>query len=418
MSSEGSPETSPLSVKLRVDTPAEPILTQAQTVREEAARRRVGSRVKGWRLVKLLGVGPLSSAYEVIHGDKDSGERGVMRILTGEAARSERARSQFLRSAYAANRFRHPRVVPVTSDGADDDGVPYVIRNFVETRSLATALEELRAEGSPGMPEAKVLRLMEQLLDALEIAHAHGVVHGAIGPANVLVTTRGSVRLVDFATPPGSLLGGSDTRDALADLRVGPFAAPERCSLPPEAATEQTDVWAVAACAYFALSGKFPRGSDTSRAELATREPVPLREVAPEASDPVALILDHALQTEPERRYGSAYAMLGDVRRALAGRKPKLGDALRPVPSGSYRDVSVPSSRRVLLAADRPQRAGYSAAPAAAPSSASRQTRKKNEWRGNMVLILAIAMLVGVATFVVVRERVEEQRRTAPSESR
>ena len=86
--------------------------------------------------------------------------------------------------------------------------------------------------------------------------------------------------------------------------------------------------------------------------------------------------------------------------------------------SGSYRDVSVPSSRRVLLAADRPQRAGYSAAPAAAPSSASRQTRKKNEWRGNMVLILAIAMLVGVATFVVVRERVEEQRRTAPSESR
>ena len=105
--------------------------------------------------------------------------------------------------------------------------------------------------------------------------------------------------------------------------------------------------------------------------------------------------------------------MLGDVRRALAGRKPKLGEALRPVPSGSYRDLSLPSSRRVLLAEGSQPRSSLSPG-LPQPGSAARELKKREEWRGNLVLILAIALLVGVATFVVVRERVEEERNEHP----
>ncbi len=65
----------------------------------------------------------------------------------------------------------------------------------------------------------------------------------------------------------------------------------------------------------------------------------------------------------------------------------------------------------MLLPADRPSRGAVSSAPKQPASSGSRQARKRKEWRGNLILILAIATLVGVATFVVVRERVEEQRR-------
>lgn len=412
----GDPATSPLSVRLHIATPQQPLNLRPLVEREELAHRRVGTRIKGWRLLRLLGTGPLTAAYEAIHGEKDSGDRGVLRVLTGDLAKNERAKGQFLRASYAANRFRHPRVVPIVADGADDDGAPYIIRAFNEAKPLAQVVAEAQANtDESGQPKPvcieapKVLRMMEQVLDALEIAHAHGVIHGAISPSNVLMTPRGSIRLVDFATPPGTSIMGQDVRDVLADARVGPFTPPERCEMPPAVPNEQTDVWAVAACAYFALSGKFPRGADTGRAELATAPSVSLREVMPDAPEPIAAMLDHALMAEPERRYGSAYAMLGDVRRALAGRSPKLGDALRPVPSGSYRDVSLPSSRRVVLA-DAGSSRVLGTAPQ--PSSSSREaTRQRAEWRGNLLLIMAIALLVGVATFVVVRERIEEERK-------
>lgn len=419
---DADPAESPLSVRLQIQqTPSEPIAPRPRHEREDLAKKRVGTRIKGWRLIKLLGVGPITDAYEAIHGEKDNGERGILKVLSRELAKSERAKGQFLRAAYAANRFRHPRVVPVVADGVDDDGAPYVIRQMTDSKSLAQVVEEsnnVEGELKGKLPIARVLRMMEQVLDALEISHAHGVIHGAISPANVLITPRGSIRLVDFATPPGTLVMGQDVRDVFADTRVGPFTPPERCALPPEAPNEQSDVWALAACAYFALSGQLPRGPETKRAELATRASIPLREVMPEAPEAVAQILDHALQTEPQRRYGSAYAMLGDVRRALAGRKPKLGEALRPVPSGSYRDVSLPSSRRVILA-DGSSAPRSSLAPALGqqsqqPSSTAREAKRKSELRGNLILILAIALLVGVATFVVVRERVEEERSPHP----
>lgn len=410
------PATSPLSVRLLIATPQQPLNLRPLIEREDLAKHRVGTRIKGWRLLRLLGTGPLTAAYEAIHGEKDSGDRGVLRVLTGDLAKNERAKGQFLRASYAANRFRHPRVVPIVADGTDDEGAPYIIRAFNEAKPLGQVVAEAQANtdesGAPkpvGIEPARVLRVMEQVLDALEIAHAHGVIHGAISPSNVLMTPRGSIRLVDFATPPGTSIMGQDVRDVLADARVGPFTPPERCEMPPALPNEQTDVWAIAACAYYALSGKYPRGADTGRAELATAPSLSLREVMPNAPEPIAAMLDHALQAEPERRYGSAYAMLGDVRRALAGRSPKLGDALRPVPSGSYRDVSLPSSRRVILADGGSSRVLGSAPQ---PSSSSREaTRQRAEWRGNLLLIMAIALLVGVATFVVVRERIEEERK-------
>jgi serine/threonine-protein kinase len=418
------PSTSPLSVRLQVATPQQPIVLRPMPEREDLAKARAGTRIKGWRLLRFLGVGPLTAAYEAIHGEKDSGDRGVLRILTGDLAKNERAKGQFLRASYAANRFRHPRVVPIVADGTDDDGAPYVIRAFNDGKPLGQVVAEARAStaanGAPaprGLEPNRVLRMMVQVLDALEIAHAHGVVHGAISPDNVLMTPRGSIRLVDFATPPGTSIMGQDVRDVLADSRIGPFTPPERCGVPPSMPTEQTDVWAIAACAYYALSGAFPRGKGAGRAELATAPSVPLRDVMPEAPEPIAAMLDHALQLEPEQRYGSAYAMLGDVRRALAGRRPKLGDALRPVPSGSYRDVSRPSSRRVVLADAGSSRGVLGGGPTPG-SSSSQAKRQRDEWRGNLLLIMAIALLVGVATFVVVRERIDEERRQNTDEPR
>jgi serine/threonine-protein kinase len=370
--------------------------------RTKLAEQKVGLTLKGWRLGRLLGVGPVSAAYEATRGSQDGASRGVVRVLIGALGKNERAKSLFVRSAYAASRFQHPRVIAVTADGVDDEGTPFVVRPWSDGQPLA----EVLAKDGP-MSEAQALRLAEQVLDALEISHAHGVVHGAISPTNVLVTERGSMRLCDFSTPPG--MTPRTEGDVLAPLRVTRWTPPERCSSSADPPTETCDVWSLGALMYFAVSRAAPRGDAQSMPDLARAPVRPLKDVAPGVSEGFAALVEHALAAEPVARYESAYAMLGDIRRVMAGRKPKLDDAQRPNPSGSYNGPPPRSSRRVMTSS----RADISVQQH--PGSVSNPRHDsfrppRSEWRGNLALILAIAALVGVATFVMVRERVEEER--------
>ena len=396
-------EPSPLSLRLQAnEEPAPPPISTEE--RASLAQKRVGTSLKGWRLTSLLGTGPFSAAYEAMRGVKDAKERAVLKLMVGNIAQHERARSLFLRASYAANRFNHARVLPIMEDGTDPDGAPFVVRPWVEAESLRV----LAARGD--LDERQALRIGEQVLDALEMAHAHGILHGAITPENILVTTRGSIRLCDFGTPPGLGATRAPEDEVLAERRRGPYTAPERCADPPQPASEQGDVYSLAACLYFALTKQPPRGSASSSEALATEQPKPLRELAPSATEDFAKIVDHALAIDPLRRYESAYAMLGDVRRVMAGRKPKLADALAPVPSLSMTDLShlqPSSSRRVPSSASSRDVLPRSSGP---KSIGTQRARRRRETRGNFLLILAIAMLVGLATFVVLREKMDDAK--------
>ena len=398
--SNGQPTThSLLSEKLSSGPPPPAPESMRPEERRRLAQEKVGLTLKGWRLGRLLGVGPISAAYEATRGVQDGATRGVVRVVIGSIAKNERARGQFIRAAYAGSRFQHPRVIAVSADGTDDSGAPFVVRPWADADPLADLLER---DGP--MAEAKALRLAEQILDALEISHAHGVVHGALSPSNLLVTTRGSIRICDFATPPS--VGARAEQDVLGARRVSVWTPPERCSTSPDAPTEAGDVWELGACLYYAVSKAFPRGDAFTLADLARTPARPLREVAPGVSENFAALVAHALESDPGLRYESAYAMLGDVRRVMAGRKPKLADAQRPNPSGSYSGPLPSRSSRQLPVSNSRIELGK------APFSTSSRVEhaRRSEWKGNVALILAIAALVGVATFVMVRERVEEER--------
>lgn len=394
-----------LSEKLATALPPPAPEALPDDARAKLAAEKVGLTFKGWRLGRLLGVGPVSAAYEATRGVQDGTSRGVVRLMIGSLAANERARSQFVRAAYAASRFQHARVLAVTADGTDDNGAPFVVRPWAD----AVPLKELLDTEGP-MPEARALRLAEQTLDALEIAHAQGIVHGAISPSNVLVTTRGSIRLCDFAAPPGVHARAGE--DVLAPRRVTQWTPPERCSASPEGPTEVGDVWSLGALLYYVVTKTPPRPGATSFADLARTPARRIEEVA-QVSPAFAALVMHALEADPMYRYESAYAMLGDVRRVMAGRKPKLGDALRPNPSGPYSAPPVSRSSRQLPASNSRIELGKPLFSTVTKSDHPRAS----EWKGNVALILAIAALVGVATFVMVRERVEDERlhNSAPS---
>jgi serine/threonine-protein kinase len=330
-------------------------------------------------------------------------------VLLGPLAADEGARADFVRACWTANRFHHPRIARVLEQGTDARGAPVVLRAWAKGEPLSQVL----ARGKLELPVA--LGIASQVLDALEIAHAHGILHASISPSNVIVTAR-SVRVVDF---------GHHGDDRIAVARVGPFSAPERHSAPASPPSEAADIWSAGACLRFAL-GDGPLPAD------------------------VEAVIELATAHDPHYRYESAYAMLGDVRRLLAGRRPKLRSSMAPIPSQSYAALqlageaalpvsstatpvstgSPPSSSTGMLPSSAELPPSSTGLPASssevdtarasllsnAPASAQGEARP-GEWRGNALLILAIAVLMGVASFVMVRERLSEPARHAPATS-
>lgn len=348
-------------------------------------QREAGATLCGWTLERSLGAGPVSSSwlgarpeYPPKAGRRPEGppevQRAVVRVLNLELARDAKARTEWLRASWAANRFHHARVVKVLEQGQapGPDGPPVIARAWTAGDSLEQAVRKRAVD------EAGAMRLLEQVLDALEMAHAHGILHGALTPRNVIVTPRGSARLVDFASTPGLLVRRSGANGRLASARRGPFLAPERRTIPVAPCTELAEVWCAGACLYFALTGEAPL-LDEPR----------LTGVDPDIAAIVAL----ALEPDPARRYESAYAMLGDVRRVLSGRKPRLDGRAAPIPSGRMPSL-VPSSSIVHAPSTPPEE------PSAAVTARQR--------RGNVLLLLAIALLAGFAAFVLVRERLAD----------
>jgi serine/threonine-protein kinase len=338
--------------------------------------RLVGGSLSGWAIERALSPGPTCRSWLVTKG----GQRAVVRVLRQRLAVDRRAREQWLRASWAPNRFHHARVIRVIEQGSDERGTPVVVREWAEGQAL-----QEKVDCAPLDP-AFALRLAAQLLDALEMAHAHGIVHGALTPSNVVVTSRGSVRLVDFATSPWLLGRDAGSHDLLASARLGPFTAPEQRNARRWAPGEPSDVWSVGACLYFSLVGRPPTA------------PFEETQLARAAGADVAAVVGYSLSRDPLARYESAYAMLGDVRRLLAGRKPKLDGSVTPLSQNvSQRDdpnaIRTPSSTTSRIFR-----------PIGPPPA----QHLPGEWRGNVLLMIAISLLVGLASFVLVRERLAD----------
>jgi serine/threonine-protein kinase len=342
---------------------------------ERGGRRdRRGTSVCGWVLAEPLRPGRVCESWVGVREER----RAVVRILRPPFAQDAFASAAWRSAGWAPNRFHHARVPRMLEEGTDEHGAPALVRRWATGQSLDDAARERPLE------TGAALRLTEQLLDALELAHAHGIVHGAIAPSNVVVTPRGSMRLVDFAAPRPLRAARAPGEEALEAARIGAFTPPERrarTSAAPTGWNEAADVWSVGACLYWALSGRIADG-----ALLAQGVP-----------RDVLAVIELAMARDPADRYESAYAMLGDVRRLQAGQRPRLETVLAPVPSQTYAPRPVRIETTEPLSSS--QTAGLESLPAPAPP------RSRREKIGNFILLLAIAVLVGAATFVVVRER-------------
>ncbi|HEX5051326.1 MAG TPA: serine/threonine-protein kinase [Planctomycetota bacterium] len=260
-----------------------------------------------FRLVRELGRGGMGVVYEAWQRSLD--RRVAVKVLASALVASPSAVARFRREAAAAGRLRHANIVEVFGFGSDA-GQHFFAMQLVEGESLHTCKARFRA------PHHAV-DLAVQLVDALAHAHAAGLVHRDVKPANVLVCEDRRALLTDFGIASDEALP-SITREG-GFLGTLDYASPEQVRGGPVDA--RTDLWAVGVMLHELLSGAHPFTAATQEATLRnilTAEAPSLRVDRNITSD-LAAVVGRALEKNPARRYASAAAMLADLRALQTG---------------------------------------------------------------------------------------------------
>jgi eukaryotic-like serine/threonine-protein kinase len=320
----------------------------------------------------------------------------AVKLLRREHADDPVFRSRFETEAQHAAGLRHPGVAQVydfsAGEAADGDHPPYLVMEFVDGKPLSAILR-------PGQPmdPAAAARLVAETADALGAAHAQGIVHRDVKPANILVTDDRQVKITDF--------GIARAADAVALTRTGEVLGTPQYISPEQAqglpATPASDVYSLGAVAYECLVGQRPFVADTPVATALAhlRQPVP--ELPSTVPAGLASVVRRALAKAPEERYPDGAAFAAAVREADAAPAatrvlpaPVAGATADPVPFEPVPAVGDPGGGPADGAGARVE------AGAAATWAARARGVPMPVWAavGVLVVVVAIAALASVTT--------------------
>jgi serine/threonine-protein kinase len=300
---------------------------------EEAAAQRLASLKKelapDLEVKRLLGTGRMAEVYLARQASLD--RPVAVKVLSRQISRDDSARARFDREARAAASIESPYAVAVYRFGHLEDGVPYLIMQYVPGGTLE---DRVHAEGP--LPEAEAKQILANMAEALAAAHEHDFVHRDVRAANVLCDReKGRVLLSDFG------LAGirpdrqdTDARITQTGEIVGTpgYLSPEQ--LKGETATEATDVFALGLMGYEILTGTGPFAAPTQREAIirALREPpTPLQTLRPGVDPRLAALLEQCLAKDPKKRPSARFlarAFLGEDEEATrSSRRPEQSAA-------------------------------------------------------------------------------------------
>jgi len=264
-----------------------------------------GPAVPRYQILAPIGIGGMGVVYRA--EDTHLGRTVALKFLPPTLTPNPRAKARFLNEARAASALDHPNICTIYEVGETAEGQLYLAMAYYEGETLKQRLEH-----GP-LPVAEALQIALQIARGLAKAHRHGIVHRDVKPANLMMTTDGVVKILDFGiarlpdqTPSSPLLGTPG------------YMSPEQ-----ERAGEvdaRSDVWALGAVLREMLTGWRPGHGGPAEAPAGEEPPIPL--LPQEAPPGVDGLLSRMLAEEPADRYPDAAALLDDLtalKRAVAG---------------------------------------------------------------------------------------------------
>lgn len=349
-----------------------------------------------YRILKSIGRGGMADVYLAKDLILDN-EEVAIKVLRTNYQTDQIAVARFQREARAMAELNHPNIVSIRDIG-EEDGQQFLVMEYVDGSDLKKYIQD-----HAPLSNNEVVRIMEEVLSAMTLAHQQGIVHRDLKPQNILLTKDGTVKVTDF----GIAVAFAETSLTQTNSMLGSvhYLSPEQAR--GSKATVQSDIYAMGIMLFEMLTGHIPYDGDSAVTIALQHFQKPLPSIIDENKNVPQALENVVIKATAKRlsdRYASTFEMSRDLMTALSynrSREPKLvfedTENTKTLPKVTT-STSVPSTTEQLL---KKQKAAKEDKVATENQATKAKTKKKKSHRmfGTLMKIFFAVVIVAIAIF-------------------